>query len=219
MVDGIDMKELAAQLRKPDGAVGLETGEHMNRSNRHMNMLAIKALDVNPNDNILEIGMGNGEFVRGIVGVDTSVRYTGFDYSHTMINEATKRNELHIQNGQVKFVFGNADDMPFEDNSFNKAIGVNTIYFWEPSKELRELHRVLSPNGKLVIGIRAKDMMRDSAYTKYGFTLYSKEELGEVLVQNAFSLVSLAESPDPPMEIDGNTIVRRTVVAVAVPIK
>jgi SAM-dependent methyltransferase len=219
MIDEAKMREVAAQLRKPEGAVGLETALHMNESNREMSMAAIRALDAQPGELILEIGMGNGEFVKEIVGNNASIHYTGLDYSTTMIEEASRRNKQYIEGGQVKFSFGDANDLPFDDHSFDKAIGVNTIYFWEPEQELRELHRVLRPQGRLVFGIRVKDLMRDYPFTKYGFTLYSSDELRSVLTGNGFKVISVTEHEESPIEIDGHVVMKRTTVAVAEPIK
>lgn len=218
-IDETEMREVAAQLRKPEGAAGIETGLQMNLANKEMNMFAIRALDAQPNESILEIGMGNGEFVKEITSVHPTTHYTGFDYSATMIDEATKKNDHLIHNGQVRFVFGNANALPFPDSSFDKAMGVNTIYFWEPQKELNELHRVLRQNGKLILGIRAKNLMRDYPFAKFGFTLYSPEELGETLSSNGFKVISLTENSEPPLELDGNIFIRSSVVVVAEPIK
>jgi ubiquinone/menaquinone biosynthesis C-methylase UbiE len=45
--------------------------------------------------------------------------------------------------------------LPFPDSSFTKALALHSTYFW-PSLEqgLRELYRVLSPGGRLAIGVR-----------------------------------------------------------------
>ena len=63
----------------------------MSVGNQLINEWTIDALDLQPHDNVLEIGMGNGAFVDKITAGDKSIRYTGLDYSPLMIEEATKR--------------------------------------------------------------------------------------------------------------------------------
>ena len=76
-----DTKTLAEQLRLPDGSLGIKVGENMNKGNRLMNLESIRQLNVTDNDNILEIGMGNGFFVKDILSLADNVHYTGCDFS------------------------------------------------------------------------------------------------------------------------------------------
>ena len=80
-MDFKDFEAIASQLRKPHGDQGAEVGKMMNKGNRLMNLAAIEQLNVEPKDNILEIGMGNGIFVRDILEKDSSILYTGCDFS------------------------------------------------------------------------------------------------------------------------------------------
>jgi len=206
---------IAAQLRKPEGTAGIETGLQMNQSNRHMNLFAIEALRMQENDKVLEIGMGNGEFIREIIGVHPSVRYTGADYSATMIDEATKRNQQAITDGQVEFVLSTANFLPFEDNTFDKVLCVNTLYFWEPVAELSELRRVLKPGGILVAAIRPKSIMENFPFTQYGFTLYSDESLSQTLSAAGFAVGDLIIRQEPEVQVDDRKHTFTTVIAVA----
>ena len=75
-----DNKTLAEQLRQPEGSLGIKVGENMNKGNRLMNLETIRQLEIAENDNILEIGMGNGYFVKDIITAATNVTYTGCDF-------------------------------------------------------------------------------------------------------------------------------------------
>lgn len=218
-MDEATLQLMASQLRKPEGAVGIETGLQMNQANRYMNLSSIEALAAKAGDNILEIGMGNGEFVEKILGGEPSIRYTGSDYSETMIEEATKRNATLVQQGQAKFVLSTADALPFADSTFDKMMGVNTIYFWNPDKELRELHRVIKPGGRLVLGIRERAIMENFPFTNFGFTLYSPEEISAVLERNQFSVASIERKEEPEFEFEGTLRKLANLVVVATPIK
>jgi ubiquinone/menaquinone biosynthesis C-methylase UbiE len=110
----------------------------------------LKHLNVQPaNESLLEIGMGNGFFVRNILEIDDTVSYTGLDFSVDMISESTRLNEEFIENGRAQFQLGEASNIPFPDNSFDKIFTINTIYFWEdPEKVLSEFKRVIETNRK-----------------------------------------------------------------------
>src|SRR5690349_10745275 len=98
------LKQMAENLRKPEGEFGKQTGIRMNTGNKLMNLHTLDALKASPKDSILELGMGNGFFIKDIVHVDTSIHYTGCDFSGLMIEEATTINKEFIDNGQVNIV-------------------------------------------------------------------------------------------------------------------
>lgn len=198
------IKTVAAQLRKPDGDMGKEMGERMNQGNYLMNKNTIELLAPAAGDHILEIGMGNGHFIKDIVSVDTSIGYTGCDYSEVMVAEAAERNKSFVDNGQVRVVHGQANALPFDDDVFNKVFTINTIYFWEdPLKELAEIRRVLQPGGRLIIAIRPASTMQHIPFTQYGFTLYEKENISDLLVRAGFSVDSITEHEEPAQEMHG----------------
>jgi ubiquinone/menaquinone biosynthesis C-methylase UbiE len=122
-------QQIASQLRKPEGEEGIKTGEWMNRGNELMNKLAIATLQASPNDHILEIGMGNGFFVKNIVSVHESIKYVGCDFSDLMTKEAEKNNLVWIGKNQAQFRMGDVNQLPFEDARFNKILTINTVYF------------------------------------------------------------------------------------------
>jgi ubiquinone/menaquinone biosynthesis C-methylase UbiE len=97
------LKKVAAQLRKPEGEWGLETGRQMNINNRQMNELGIAAMELSANDSVLEIGMGNGFFAKDILEAASGISYIGCDYSPTMVEEAKKQNAAYIQAGKAEF--------------------------------------------------------------------------------------------------------------------
>lgn len=195
---------LAAQLRKPAGEWATKVGEFMNTGNALLNKRAIDALQVQPNDSILEIGMGNGFFVKDILAFHETASYTGYDYSQEMVNEAVKNNTGFVEANRAAFFCGDARKMLFKDAAFNKVLTVNTIYFWDNREEvLAEIARVLLPGGMLVIGIRPEHIMKAYPMTKYGFKMYSSRELQDFLIAGGFSIASVTEADEPQHEIGG----------------
>ena len=215
-LDENSMRELAGQLRKPEGEMGVQTGERMNMGNKAMNLETINQLEVAPNDTILEIGMGNGLFVAKILDVDSSVSYAGIDYSSTMVVEAGKLNGVYVANGQAQFTVALAEDLPFDAHTFSKAFTVNTTYFWEePKTVLTELHRVLIPGGKLFIAIRPKDAMEKCPFTQYGFTLYNAGDVSALLAANGFVVDKIVEVEEDAVEVNGEKFMPESIILFA----
>jgi ubiquinone/menaquinone biosynthesis C-methylase UbiE len=126
-----EIKAIAAQLRKPDGELGTQVAQIMNVGNQPMNLHTLAVLNPQPLDNILEIGMGNGFFVKNILRLDDSIKYTGCDYSELMVKESIQNNREFVENGRAKFYWSNINNLPFENSIFNKIFTINTFYFWE----------------------------------------------------------------------------------------
>ncbi|HKC36076.1 MAG TPA: class I SAM-dependent methyltransferase [Chitinophagaceae bacterium] len=199
-----DFKTIARQLRKPHGALGKETGAMMNKGNKLMNLAAIEQLEINANDNILEIGMGNGYFVKHVLANDKTIRYDGCDFSEIMVEDAIISNKDYVENGQARFTPANANNLPYINEHFNKVFTVNTIYFWDKIEEvLSEIRRVLKKDGLLIISLRPKSVMDNIPVTKYGFKTFSKIDCIELLTKHGFEIINVIEEEDLDIELFG----------------
>ena len=187
-------KEIAAQLRKPYGEVGNEVAEKMNEGNREMNLGTIEMLDVSEGDRILEIGMGNGFFVKDILNAAANVAYIGCDYSEDMVRLASELNGDFVKGGQAEFIHCSADGIPIPDHSVDKLFTVNTLYFWEDQGQtMAEFYKVLKPGGLLLITIRPGRVMHKYPTTKYNFNFFEKEDLEKLLSSNNFDVFEVRE--------------------------
>ncbi|MHB1278948.1 MAG: class I SAM-dependent methyltransferase [Bacteroidia bacterium] len=193
---------LAAQLRQPQGEFGLQVGNNMNIGNVHINKKTIELLELVPNDQVLEIGMGNGFFIKDLFSIEPYIHYTGLDFSPLMVEEATRINQDFIREGKVRFHLAPAGSMPFEDASFTKIFTINTLYFWDdPEQIVAELRRVLKKDGELFLSIRPKEVMQHYPFVKYGFAMYSREEVEALLEANGFQVIAAIESDEPEQQI------------------
>ena len=213
-----EFREIAAQLRKPAGEMGLMIANRMNEGNKPMNLHTLVVVDPQPGDKILEIGMGKGLFVKNILKADESITYCGCDYSDLMVKESIDINQKYINDGRAQFIHSGAEELPFDDNSFNKIFTINTLYFWDNHiKVLKELNRVLTSDGSLIISVRPKHNMQNYPVTKFDFTLFSKEDIVEFLTSNNFQVLEITEIKEPPQMAYGMLSDRETLIIKCTP--
>lgn len=146
---------IARQGRQPTGLLGRIVAFVMARETAKDNLRAIELLDVQPRDRVLDVGTGHGASLPRLAKLAAHGHVTGIDYSDVMIGVARRRNRRLIRAGRVDIAKAAADRMAFGDASFDRAMAMHTIYFWDPAERyLREIARALIPGGTFVLGFR-----------------------------------------------------------------
>jgi ubiquinone/menaquinone biosynthesis C-methylase UbiE len=116
-----------------------------------------------------------------------------------MYAEARKINKKYIADNRVKIQKGNCDDMPYENESFDKVCTSNTIYFWDdPNKIIKEMFRVIKYRGIIVVGFRDKEQMKNLPLSGDVFNTYSLEEVAIFLSNAGFADVFIEEREGKP---------------------
>ena len=208
-----ELRQLADQLRKPEGAYGSEVAKFMNEGNLPMNLHALAVLNPSAGESILEIGMGNGYFVKNILNLDPSIHYIGCDYSPEMVEISSENNQDFIDQGRARFFMADASEMPVEDHSIDKVITINTLYFWENvHATLAEIKRVLKPNGTFYLAVRPKHILKALPVTKFGFKLYNNDKIFEMLRFADFQDVMMTSIVEPTVERHGERMNLETVI-------
>ncbi len=108
------------------------------------------ALSPTSGEAILDLGCGTGLLTVELArAVGSEGRVAGLDPSKDMLSAARNRS-AEFEN--VELFEGAADQMPFQDGQFDKAVSIQVFeYFDDARPALRELYRVLRPQGRLVI--------------------------------------------------------------------
>lgn len=120
---------------------------------------------------ILDIATGTGDLVL-MMAKTNAQRIVGLDLSEGMLSVGRKKvKELNLEH-QIEMIQGDSENLPFEDNTFDAiTVSFGVRNFENLEKGLKEIYRVLKPNGIFVI-------LESSVPTKFpfkqGYYLYTK---------------------------------------------
>jgi ubiquinone/menaquinone biosynthesis C-methylase UbiE len=166
----------------------------LNRGNRELIMTSVDNLSPTPEMRLLDVGFGGGLALqlarqRGVIrlfGVDPSI--AAVDALRETSTRWTCGAELHLLEGTV-------EHLPLADSAVDAVISTNTVYFWpDLSRAFFELHRVLAPRGRLVLGFSSSQKLRSfTTVTRHGFLYYEASELVEQARVARFSDVRLIQ--------------------------
>jgi len=96
----------------------------------------------------LEVGSGTGFTTLGILQTVKPSNIFCLDQSPHQMTKAKKKEELQ----NCHFQIGDAENLPFSDNIFDRYISAGSIEYWpDPFKGISEAYRVLKPGGIAVI--------------------------------------------------------------------
>ena len=106
---------------------------------------------------ILDVGCGKGFMIYDFLKLNPKFEIKGIDISNYAINNCKKEVANNLQ-------VASCDNLPFEDNSFDLVISINTIHNLEKDgcgKSLREINRVSKKNKFIIV-----DAYRDNEEKK-----------------------------------------------------
>ena len=100
----------------------------------------------------LEIGCGGGRLLERVLAAGAAST-AGVDHSPEMLELTRERNATAFRDGRLELKQADASQLPLPDASFDVVLSANTFFFIErPELVLAEIHRALSPGGRVVIG-------------------------------------------------------------------
>ncbi len=171
---------MTTQFGNPRGIFGKIIGNRMAKGNIYDAQWTVSLLNIQPYHHILEIGFGPGVSTQ-LASEKTSKGFiAGIDHSTTMVQTASQRNAAAIQSGLMELKQGEVSSLPYPDRSFDIAFSLHSIYFWpQPVNCLKEIRRVLKPEGLLAITIQPKDKWVPKVDTSI-MTLYFGSEVASL---------------------------------------
>jgi SAM-dependent methyltransferase len=146
--------------------------------------LAMEALREAAPSRVLELGCGLGTFAERL-NRDLEVEVTAVDLSPRMVELARERG--------VNAIVADAQDLPFEDGVFDCVVANWVIHhFPDTEAGVREIGRVLRPEGRLVAATFSTEHMRDLydwlGASDIGELEFSSENGAELLGQHFASV-------------------------------
>lgn len=145
-------EHILASFKNPQGGLGQIIAQHMNEEYAELNEWAVQSLNIQPTDNILEIGYGTGMAIQTLSQLAPEGQIMGIDYSELMFQQASQKNEAAIASGQVKLLLGKIEEFPDLSLKFDKVLAVNNMMYWEdPYTALRNIALNLKIDGTLSI--------------------------------------------------------------------
>ncbi|ADC64786.1 Methyltransferase type 11 [Ferroglobus placidus DSM 10642] len=111
-----------------------------------MRKKVVDLAEIGQGDLVLEVGCGTGFTTEEIVARVGEENVVAVDITPEQMRKAVERFK------KTFFVRGDAENLPFKDNSFDASISAGSIEYWpNPVKGIKEMARVTKPGGRVVI--------------------------------------------------------------------
>ena len=145
----------------------------------HMNIRDVSL----ENKEVLEVGSGRGGGASWIAKTMKPSSLIGLDFSREAVSLCNKWYEQE----NLDFREGNAQDLPFQKNSFDVVYNVESSHcYGDMSKFVSEVFRVLKNGGNFCwTDFRDEENMKktENIFTNSGFSIVSKKEITQEVIQ------------------------------------
>ena len=177
-------------------------GEEMEAHHISITKQTLALMNLQPGDRVLDLGCGAGWasrlIAKAVANGDKPGQVVGLDVADEMIRRARAGS---VDYDNVMFVVGSAQQIPWEENFFDKVLSVESFYYYaDQERALAELFRVMAPKGDLYILI---NLYRDNPYSlrwveelQVPVQVHSKQEYVEMLQGHTFEDVRAVRVPD-----------------------
>ena len=143
---------LIKQSQKPSGLIGKVITKIWSFYFKKLSLWAIKQTTISDNYRILEIGYGGGSTIKNLLALNKNLEIHGIDISKESYRTAQRVHSDSIRKGSVQLKIGNVENMPYQNNYFDRIFAIQTHIFWKDiKKSFQEVYRVMSSNSTLII--------------------------------------------------------------------
>lgn len=119
-----------------------------------------KHFDLTRDSSVLDVGCGKGFMMHDIAELIPGITVKGIDISEYAIENAIENMKLHVQVADAK-------ELPFEDNSFDVVISINTVHNLEKDEcgqALQEIERVSRGKSFITVDAYRNDEEKELMY-------------------------------------------------------
>ena len=170
--------------QKPSGLIGRVITKIWSFYFKKLSLWAIKQTTISDNYRILEIGYGGGSTIKNLLALNKNLEIHGIDISKESYRTAQRVHSDSIRKGSVQLKIGNVENMPYQNNYFDRIFAIQTHIFWKDiKKSFQEVYRVLSSNSTLIIASEKEKI-------HYHMTDYrTSHEFSQLLTSIGFSKI------------------------------
>lgn len=177
-------------------------GEEMEHHHISITQQTLALMGLKAGERVLDLGCGAGWASRLLTQLvadgEQPGQVVGLDVSDEMIRIARASSTAY---DNLMFVVGSAQQIPWEENFFDKVLSVESFYYYgDQESALDELFRVIAPKGELYILI---NLYRDNHYSlrwvdelKVPVQVRSEQEYIELMTESGFEDVRAMRIPD-----------------------
>ena len=175
---------LIKQSQKPSGLIGRVITKIWSFYFKKLSLWAIKQTTISGNYRILEIGYGGGSTIKNLLALNKNLEIHGIDISKESYRTAQRVHSDSIRKGSVQLKIGNVENMPYQNNYFDRIFAIQTHIFWKDiKKSFQEVYRVMSSNSTLIIASEKEKI-------HYHMTDYrTSHEFSQLLTSIGFSKI------------------------------
>lgn len=175
---------LIKQSQKPSGLIGRVITKIWSFYFKKLSLWAIKQTTISDNYRILEVGYGGGSTIKNLLALNKNLEIHGIDISKESYRTAQRVHSDSIRKGSVQLKIGNVENMPYQNNYFDRIFAIQTHIFWKDiKKSFQEVYRVLSSNSTLIIASEKEKI-------HYHMTDYrTSHEFSQLLTSIGFSKI------------------------------
>jgi ubiquinone/menaquinone biosynthesis C-methylase UbiE len=165
-----------------------------------LRMMTVNLAQVKPGDCVLEIGCATGTLsLAAKRQAGPTGKVFGIDIIPGMIEVSRKKAALAELD--VTFLLGNIEEIPFPNEHFDVVMCSFMIFHMSEkvrSKGIKEISRVLKPNGSLLVldlGLPTKTLSRSILKLLLGFMLkHDLKELQPIMESSGFSQIEISQA-------------------------
>ena len=111
----------------------------------------VRQIEVGVDSRVLDVGCGTGYTTSGVLNRRGVREVVGLDMNPVQLKKAIKN--LYSRKAGYRFQEATLRTCLLSDDRFDAVISVGAIeYFPDPERVVKELARVASPNGKIIVG-------------------------------------------------------------------
>ena len=180
------------------------SGKDRGMEDRHWHTArhALARMPVEPGDTVLDLGCGSGYAGRALRDANDAGRVYGLDGSPEMAHNAAS----YTDDGQVGYLVGDFDALPFADGSIDHVWSMEAFYYApDPHHTLEEIARVLRPGGTFFCAVNYyEENVHSHAWQEsisIEMTRWDREEYREAFREAGLHVAEQDNVPDREIEI------------------